>query len=63
MYHLTVSTSAGVLRTHVPVAAPQALRDWFSEETKGYEVTCQDESGAWVTRTQLWVTARQAYGA
>ncbi len=63
MYHLTVSTSAGVLRTHVPVAAPQALRDWFSEEATGYEVTCQDESGASVTRTQLRAAARQSYEA
>ena len=63
MYHLTVSTTAGVLRTHVPVAASQALRDWFSEETTGYEVTCQDETGASVTRTQLRAMARQAYKA
>jgi hypothetical protein len=55
--------SLGVLRTHVSVAAPQALRDWFSEEATGYNVTCHDEGGASVTRAQLRVVARQAYKA
>ena len=63
MYSLTVSTSAGVLRTHVSAAAPQALRDWFSEEATGYNVTCHDEGGASVTKAQLRVVARQAYKA
>ena len=63
MYNLTVSTSAGLLRTHGSVAAPQALRDWFSEETTGYTVTCHDQEGASVTKAQLRLAARQDYAA
>lgn len=63
VYHLTVSTSAGVIRTHLPIQASQALKDWFSEETTGYFVTCHDQSGASVTKAQLRVVARHAYGA
>ena len=63
MYNLTVSTSAGVLRTLALVAAPQALRDWFSEETTGYTVACHDEGGASISKAQLRVVARQAYKA
>lgn len=63
MYNLTVSTSAGVLRTHGSVAASQVLRDWFSEETTGYTVTCRDQAGTSVTKAQLRLIVRQAYGA
>ncbi len=63
MYNLTVSTSAGVIRTRGTVAAPQALRDWFSEETTGYTVTCLDQAGATVTKAQLRRATRQTYEA
>jgi hypothetical protein len=63
MYNLTVSTSAGVLRTRGSVAAPQALRDWFSEETTGYTVTCRDQAGASVTKAQLRLETKQTYEA
>ena len=63
MFNLVVSTSAGLLRTGAPVGARQALRDWFSEESTGYTVTCHDQSGAAVTKSQLRVMARDAYGA
>ena len=61
MYNLTISTSAGVLRTNPSVAAPQALKDWFSQETTGYDVTCHDESGMSVTKAQFRVVARRLY--
>lgn len=63
MYNLTVTTEgpAGrVLRHRPAVLAPQALRDWFEEETTGYLVTCQDEKGASVTKAQLREVARRA---
>ncbi len=63
MYNLTVSTSTGVLRTRGPVAAPQALRDWFSEETTGYTVTCRDQNGAAVTKAKLRVMTKRGYEA
>lgn len=63
MYNLTVSTSAGLLRTLKFIAAPQALRAWFSEETTGYTVTCRDQAGASVTKAQLRLAARQDYVA
>ena len=44
----------------IPVLAPQALRDWFEEETTGYLVTCQDAKGASVTKAQLREVARRA---
>ena len=60
MYTLTTSISGKVLRSGSPVAASQALRDWFADETTGYEVTCRDKKGALVTKAQLRVVARQA---
>jgi hypothetical protein len=53
VYHLKISAAGKLLRSGTPVAAAQALRDWFKEETTGYQVTCHDESGALVTRGQL----------
>lgn len=60
MYTLTTSISGKVLRSGTPVTASQALRDWFSDETTGYDVTCSDQKGTRVTRAQLRVAARQA---
>ena len=59
MYHLKISADGKLLRSGVPVAAAQALRDWFKEETTGYDVTCHDEGGASVTRGQLRKAAQQ----
>jgi hypothetical protein len=53
VFHLKISAAGKLLRSGVPVAAAQALRDWFQEETTGYDVTCHDEGGASVTRGQL----------
>ena len=53
MYHLKISASGKLLRSSTPVAASQALRDWFQEETTGYDVTCHGEDGVAVTRGQL----------
>jgi hypothetical protein len=58
MFNLTTSISGKVLRTALPVGASQALRDWFDQEATGYEVTCQDESGAPVTKAKLREIAR-----
>ena len=63
MYNLTVSTLGKVLRTGTPVTAPQALRDWFAEETTGYQVVCHDQTGALCSKSQLRNVARQARGA
>ncbi len=60
MYNLTISAAGKVLRSGPPVAASKALKDWFAEETTGYEVTCQDENGASITKAQLRIIARHA---
>lgn len=60
MYILTTSISGKVLRSGTPVAASQALRDWFADETTGYDVTCCDKKGKSVTKAQLRTIARQA---
>ena len=60
MYYLKISTAGKLLRTGSPVAAAQALKDWFQEETTGYEVTCHDEGGASVTRGQLRKAAQHS---
>ncbi len=53
MYSLTVSSPERVLRVRAPVIASQALRDWFAEETTGYQVSCQATDGSSVSRMQL----------
>jgi hypothetical protein len=59
MYTLTTSISGKVLRSGSPVTASQALRDWFSDETTGYDVTCHGPKGVLMTKAQLRVVARQ----
>ena len=58
MYILTTSIAGKVLRTGTPLAASQALKAWFDDETTGYLVTCQDEKGAAVTKRELREVAR-----
>ena len=60
MYHLKVSAAGKLLRSGAPVTAAQALRDWFKEETTGYEVTCHGEDGASISRGQLRKAAQHA---
>jgi hypothetical protein len=59
MYTLTTSISGKVLRSGVPVGASQALRDWFKDETTGYDVVCRNKKGASVTKAQLRDVVRQ----
>jgi hypothetical protein len=59
MYTLTTSISGKVLRSGVPVGASQALRDWFQDETTGYDVVCRNKKGATVTKAQLRDVVRQ----
>jgi hypothetical protein len=60
MYTLTTSISGTVLRSGAPVTASQALRDWFADESTGYDVSCKDKKGKAVTKAQLRVVARAA---
>lgn len=60
MYTLTTSISGKVLRSGTPVGASQALRDWFADESTGYDVVCLDVKGKSVTKAQLRTVARQA---
>ena len=60
MYTLTTSISGKVLRSGTPVAASQALRDWFADEATGYDVVCRDKKGKSVTKAQLRTIVRQA---
>ena len=60
MFTLTTSTGGRVLRSGLPVTASQALRDWFAEESTGYDVACRDDSGTAMTKAQLRVIARSA---
>jgi hypothetical protein len=60
MYTLTTSVSGKVLRSGAPVGASQALRDWFQDETTGYEVVCRNKKGAKVTKAQLREAVRNA---
>lgn len=53
VYYLKISAAGKLLRSGAPVSAFQALKDWFKEETTGYGVTCHNEDGASVTRSQL----------
>ncbi len=60
MYTLTTSISGKALRSGTPIAASQALRDWFADESTGYDVVCVDSKGKAVTKAQLRVVARAA---
>jgi hypothetical protein len=60
VYTLTTSISGKVLRSGTPVAASQALRDWFADEATGYDVVCRDKKGKSVTKAQLRTIVRQA---
>ena len=60
MYSLTTSISGKMLPSGTPVTASQALRNWFSEETTGYDVICSDQRATRVTCAQLRAVARHA---
>lgn len=60
VYHLIISYEGKVLRTGAPVAASQVLREWFDQETTGYQVVCHDKKGSSVTKAELRAIARHA---
>jgi hypothetical protein len=60
VYNLTIATAGKVLRPRPSVSAPQALWDGHDEEGTGYQVTCHDENGDAVTKSQLREAVKRA---